>query len=82
MYLKSTYKGNLTVDASGLVVDEITLIGSRCGPFPQALQVLWENKINVQPLIQARYPLKEAIAAFQHAQTRGVLKVLLDISEY
>lgn len=82
LVLKSTYKGNLTVDASGLVVDEITLIGSRCGPFPQALQVLCENKINVQPLIQARYPLREAIAAFQHAQTRGVLKVLLDISEY
>jgi threonine dehydrogenase-like Zn-dependent dehydrogenase len=81
LVLKSTYQGNLTFDASGLVVDEITLIGSRCGPFPQALQVLSKNKINVQPLIQARYPLKEAIAAFKHAQTRGVLKVLLDISE-
>jgi threonine dehydrogenase-like Zn-dependent dehydrogenase len=81
LVLKSTYKGNLTFDASGLVVDEITLIGSRCGPFPQALEVLSKNKINVQRLIQARYPLKEAIAAFKHAQTRGVLKVLLDISE-
>lgn len=81
LVLKSTYKGNLTFDASGLVVDEITLIGSRCGPFPQALEVLSKNKINVQPLIQARYPLKEAIAAFKQAQTRGTLKVLLDISE-
>jgi len=81
LVLKSTYKGNLTFDASGLVVDEITLIGSRCGPFPQALEILSKNKINVQPLIQARYPLKEAIAAFKHAQTRGVLKVLLDIRE-
>jgi threonine dehydrogenase-like Zn-dependent dehydrogenase len=81
LVLKSTYKGNLTFDASGLVVDEITLIGSRCGPFPQALEVLSKNKINVQPLIQARYPLKQAIAAFKHAETRGVLKVLLDISE-
>lgn len=81
LVLKSTYAGNLTFDASSLVVDEITLIGSRCGPFPQALEVLSQNKINVQPLIQAHYPLKEAIAAFNYAQKRGVLKVLLDIGE-
>lgn len=80
LVLKSTYAGNLTFDASSLVVDEITLIGSRCGPFPEALEVLSQNKINVQSLIQAHYPLTEAIAAFNHAQKRGVLKILLDIS--
>ena len=79
LVLKSTYAGNLTFDASSLVVDEITLIGSRCGPFPQALEVLSQNKINVTPLIQGHYPLNEAIAAFHHAQKRGVLKILLDI---
>jgi threonine dehydrogenase-like Zn-dependent dehydrogenase len=61
-------------------VDEITLIGSRCGPFPKALELLSQNKLNVNSLIQAKYPLDEAIAAFNHAQQRGVLKVLLEIS--
>lgn len=81
LVLKSTYAGNLTFDASSLVVDEITLIGSRCGSFPEALKVLSQNQINVQPLIQAHYPLEEAIAAFHHAQKRGVLKILLDIND-
>ncbi|KOP22929.1 alcohol dehydrogenase [Hapalosiphon sp. MRB220] len=78
LVLKSTYAGNLSLDASSLVVDEITLIGSRCGPFSPALKLLAEKKVDVQPLIQAHYPLTEAIAAFDHAQTRGVLKVLLE----
>lgn len=79
LVLKSTYAGHLTFDASSLVVDEITLIGSRCGPFPAALKLLAENKVNVNYLIQERYGLKNAIAAFDKAQQRGVLKVLLEI---
>ncbi len=63
---------------SSLVVDEITLIGSRCLAFPKALELLSQNKLNVIPLIQAKYPLYEAIAGFDYAQQRGVLKVLLD----
>ncbi len=81
LVLKSTYAGNLSIDASSLVVDEITLIGSRCGPFKPALQLLAENKVDVQPLIQACYPLSEGIAAFEHAQQRGVLKVLLAMED-
>jgi threonine dehydrogenase-like Zn-dependent dehydrogenase len=80
LVLKSTYAGKLTLDVSGLVVDEITLIGSRCGPFPQALQILAEGRVEVESLIQARYPLSEGLAAFAHAQRRGTLKVLLDVS--
>jgi len=79
LVLKSTYAGQLTFDASSLVVDEITLIGSRCGPFPAALDLLATGKVDVQPLIQARYPLSEGLAAFNHAQQRGALKVLLEI---
>jgi threonine dehydrogenase-like Zn-dependent dehydrogenase len=79
LVLKSTYAGRLSLDASALVVDEITLIGSRCGPFPEALKLLAEHKIDVTPLIQARYPLAEGLAAFDHAQRRGVLKVLLEM---
>jgi threonine dehydrogenase-like Zn-dependent dehydrogenase len=80
LVLKSTYAGNLSLDASSLVVDEITLIGSRCGPFPPALQLLATKQIDVQPLIHASYPLIEALTAFEQAQSRGVLKVLLEIS--
>lgn len=79
LVLKSTYAGHLTFDASSLVVDEITLIGSRCGPFPQALQVISQGQVDVKYLIQSHYPLDEAIAAFDRAQERGILKVLLEI---
>lgn len=80
LVLKSTYAGQLTFDASSLVVDEITLIGSRCGPFPPALQLLASGQIDVEPLIHARYPLSKGLAAFEQAKTKGVLKVLLDMN--
>ncbi|MGK7875739.1 MAG: alcohol dehydrogenase catalytic domain-containing protein [Xenococcaceae cyanobacterium] len=81
LVLKSTYAGKLNLDASSLVVDEITLIGSRCGPFPEALQLLAQGQVDVKGLIQARYPLTEGLTAFEHAQSRGVLKVLLEMSQ-
>ncbi len=80
LVLKSTYANRLTLDASSLVVDEITLIGSRCGPFPPALELLASGQVDVEPLINARYHLSEGLAAFERASTKGVLKVLLDMS--
>jgi threonine dehydrogenase-like Zn-dependent dehydrogenase len=80
LVLKSTYAGNLSFDASSLVVDEITLIGSRCGPFPAALELLAQEKVDVKPLIHGSYPLSDGLAAFERAQTKGVLKVLLEMS--
>ncbi len=80
LVLKSTYAGNLSLDASSLVVDEITLIGSRCGPFHLALELLASEKVDVKPLIHSSYPLDEGLAAFELAQSRSVLKVLLEIS--
>ena len=80
LVLKSTYAGKLSLDASSLVVDEITLIGSRCGPFAPALDLLAQEQVNVKPLIHAHYPLTQGLAAFERAQTRGVLKVLLVVS--
>ncbi|MDJ0845877.1 MDR/zinc-dependent alcohol dehydrogenase-like family protein [Crocosphaera sp.] len=77
LVLKSTYAGKLTLDASALVVDEITVIGSRCGPFAPALKLLEQEQVDVQPLIQGRYPLEQGLQAFAAAQKRGVLKVLL-----
>jgi threonine dehydrogenase-like Zn-dependent dehydrogenase len=79
LVLKSTYAGNLSLDASSLVVDEITLIGSRCGSFPPALELLATGKVDVEPLIHSQYPLTQGILAFEEAQRRGVLKVLLEI---
>jgi threonine dehydrogenase-like Zn-dependent dehydrogenase len=79
LVLKSTYAGLLTFDASSLVVDEITLMGSRCGPFAPALELLAQNKVNVNPLIQKSYALTEGLTGFEEAKQRGSLKILLDM---
>ena len=57
---------------------ELTVIGSRCGPFAPAIKALAEKKIDVRPLISATYPIDQAEEAFKHAQQKGTLKVLLD----
>jgi threonine dehydrogenase-like Zn-dependent dehydrogenase len=80
LVMKSTYAGNLTVNASSLVVDEITLIGSRCGPFAPALRLLASRAVDVQPLIHAAYDLDDAVSAFEQAQRSGALKVLIRMS--
>jgi threonine dehydrogenase-like Zn-dependent dehydrogenase len=77
LVMKSTYAGNLNVNMSSLVVDEITLIGSRCGPFAPALRLLAERKVDVRPLIHATYPLDDALTAFEYAQRPGVLKCII-----
>ena len=76
--LKSTYHGRAEIDMSPLVVDEITLVGSRCGPFAPALSALAGGSVDPRPLIEARYPLSEAVAAFEHAARPGALKVLVE----
>ena len=78
LVMKSTYQGNLEANFSSLVVDEITLVGSRCGPFPPALRLLKAGQVDPLPLIAARYPLSAGLAAFEHAARSGVLKVLLE----
>ena len=78
LVLKSTYAGALTLDASSLVVDEIALVGSRCGPFAPALELLATGRVDVTPLVHARYALRDGLAAMAHAQQPGVLKVLLE----
>ena len=75
--MKSTYAGELKINASALVVDEITLIGSRCGPFDKAIALLASRKIDVSDMIDATYPLDKAITAFGHAQRAGAMKVLV-----
>jgi threonine dehydrogenase-like Zn-dependent dehydrogenase len=77
LVLKSTYAGDLSLNAAAIVVDEITVVGSRCGPFAPALQLLAQGQVDVTPLIQARYPLAQGLEAFAHAQRRGTLKILI-----
>ncbi len=77
LVLKSTYAGKLNIDASAIVVDEITVMGSRCGPFDKALELLKNQKVDVNSLIETSYPLEEGMAAFHRAQQKGTLKVLL-----
>jgi threonine dehydrogenase-like Zn-dependent dehydrogenase len=80
LVMKSTYAGALTFDASAVVVNELTLVGSRCGPFDKALALLEAGQVDVVPLIQARYPLERALDAFDHAQRPGTMKVLFEVS--
>ncbi len=76
--LKSTYQGEaLPVNLTLVVVDEITLVGSRCGPFEPAIRLLANKQIDVEPLIQARYSLDQGVAAFERAALKGLLKVII-----
>ena len=74
--LKGTYKGYVNNNLSELVVEEITLVGSRCGPFSPALHLLENCLIDPAPIITDYYPLSEGISAFRQAEQPGVLKVL------
>jgi 2-desacetyl-2-hydroxyethyl bacteriochlorophyllide A dehydrogenase len=79
--LKSTYKGNVEVNFSKIVVDEITLIGSRCGSFEPALRLMSRGEIDPRQLIDATYSLDQGMTAFEHASRPGVLKVLVQPGE-
>jgi threonine dehydrogenase-like Zn-dependent dehydrogenase len=61
-----------------LVVDEVRIVGSRCGPFEPAIAALAQGTIDPRPLIETVYPLSRGIEAFEHAARPGTLKVLLD----
>lgn len=76
--LKSTYAGAASVNLSAVVVDEITVVGSRCGAFRPALDLLAAREVEVADLVQARWPLGRAIEAFAEAGRPGALKVLIE----
>ncbi len=79
LVLKSTYAGKLTLDAARIVVDEIKLVGSRCGAFGPALTLLESGKVSVLPMVQARFELQDGLAAIDRASQKGTLKVLLEM---
>jgi threonine dehydrogenase-like Zn-dependent dehydrogenase len=77
LVLKSTFAGNSDLDLTKLVVGEITIVGSRCGPFGPALRLLAAGAVEVTATVEAEYPLRDAPAAFEHAACPGVRKVLI-----
>jgi len=77
LVLKSTFHGKTELDAARIVVDEISIVGSRCGRFSPALDLLKKSAIDVDSLISEEYPLSNGVHAMRRAETRGVMKVLL-----
>jgi threonine dehydrogenase-like Zn-dependent dehydrogenase len=77
--LKTTVAGTQTLAWAPFVIDEVTLVGSRCGPFDRALEALEHGLVDVEPLIADRFDLSNGLMALQRAQQKGVLKVLLDM---
>ncbi len=78
LVMKSTYKGEISVNFSSIVVDEINLVGSRCGPFEPALRLMESRQVDPTVLIADEFKLEDALKAFEHAAETGVLKVLVE----
>jgi len=75
--MKSTIHEQVSIDMAPVIVNEISLVGSRCGRFEPALALLENKLVKVTPMIAAEFPLREARSAFAQAAVRGTLKVLL-----
>jgi threonine dehydrogenase-like Zn-dependent dehydrogenase len=76
--LKTTVAASAEVDLAPLVINEVQVVGSRCGPFPPAMRALENASVDVSPLIQERVQLEDALEALQIASTPGSLKVLIE----
>jgi threonine dehydrogenase-like Zn-dependent dehydrogenase len=79
LVMKSTYKGEMSVNFSSIVVDEINIVGSRCGPFDPALRLMESRQVDPTVLIADEFKLDDALKAFERAEETGVLKVLFQI---
>jgi threonine dehydrogenase-like Zn-dependent dehydrogenase len=77
LVLKSTVADSVPMNLAPLVIDEIKLLGSRCGPFPPAIAALVEGRVRVDPMLEAVYPLERAVEAFERAAQPGALKIAL-----
>lgn len=77
LIMKSTVHERITLDTAHVIVNEITMVGSRCGRFEPAIEALASGKLILEPLIQSRFPLREAKQAFASAAESGARKVLL-----
>ena len=78
--LKTTVAAQQSLHLAPIVIDEVNIIGSRCGPFAPALKLIADATVKVDDLISARYPLEDALMAFAHAERPDTLKVLFDVN--
>lgn len=78
--MKSTCAGDLSFDAARVVVNEITLVGSRCGRFEPAIEALAAGRVRVEGMISSRLPLEQGAEGFRAASQPGALKVLLQVA--
>lgn len=77
--LKSTHQGSTPLEMSQLVVNELTIVGSRCGRFRPAIELLAGGHVDLSPLISRRFPLEEGVRAFEEAAAAENMKVILQI---
>ena len=77
--VKTTVANKGDIDLNRIVVNEITLIGSRCGPFPAAIKAIRTGKVVLSPLISRTFLLEDGIEAFQYASGRGSMKVVIKV---
>ena len=77
LVLKSTFHGTTELNAAPVVVDEISIVGSRCGRFAPALELLKANRVDVDGLLSETHALTDGVRAMERAAAPGVLKVLL-----
>lgn len=77
LVLKSTFHGTTEINGASIVVDEVSIIGSRCGRLAPALDLLKKGAIDVDSLISEEYPLRDGLLAMERAEEKGVLKVFL-----
>jgi alcohol dehydrogenase len=81
LILKSTRAGLTTADLTAVAVNELHIVGSRCGPFPEAIAALQQETVRVRPLIHGVYSLDQGVRALQRAGEASVLKILLRMEE-
>lgn len=77
LVLKSTFHGQANLNLTPMVVDEVTLVGSRCGPFAKAIALLASGRLNLRPLLSEMMPLEKGVAAIARARDKNVLKIIL-----
>jgi threonine dehydrogenase-like Zn-dependent dehydrogenase len=77
LVLKSTFAANKPLNLAPVVIDEVTIVGSRCGPFKEAIRALAQKQVDVVSLIHRRMKLEQGVEAMQLAGKPGVLKVIL-----
>lgn len=81
LVLKSTFHGTQEMPFAPIVIDEISIVGSRCGPFAPALRLLEQKLVDVDALLTAEYPLERGVEAFERAVEPGVLKVQITMNQ-